>query len=739
MGRKKGATSSLGKGILKDRSKSSKSSIVNDSWLHTSELNDGYDWNRINLRSVTEQSNLEDFLETAELAGTEFTAERLNVKVIDPGQHTGLPSATESIEISKAQRENLAFLQIPRRPKWDSTTSAEQLNQMEKEAFLEWRRELSLLQEKDHIVLTPFERNLDFWRQLWRVIERSDVIVQIVDARNPLLFRCLDLEKYVKEVSSDKENIILISKADLLTQAQREKWGKYFSQQGIRVAFWSAVRETERIEEKEGKEGEPAMADDENDDDSEDEEEEEDDDDDAEEEEDGAQRLSPDNYLPSSMEGMVVSSTDKAGDPSNTNESWNSIADQGQISGAMLHTTEATRSIQTNEQDLRTGGDSLCNESNAVPSRTDMDALSSPRCDDDMDDDVDDVVDSHGDNLSRTTHVASGGAGDGVAMETSCAPSPPEGEIQNLSHLLTGEELLGFFREVHMGRSKVNAEILTMGMVGYPNVGKSSTINALLREKKVPVSATPGRTKHFQTLFVEPTLCLCDCPGLVMPSFVSTKADMYLNGILPIDQMRDFTPPVSLMCQRVPRDVLELTYGINLIEPGEGEDQDRPPTALELLNAHAYVRGFMTQKGVPDSFRSARIVLKDYVNGKILYSIPPPGLSPEEFGSMHYPSLEVGEVKAGSRPKKSANKPMITAGGQTVKKSAAKKVDESFFAKPQVAHTKASAPRVGVVGGVSGGVAGGVPGVGYLGKPWKKQKRGKKEKLRKVYGHLDEK
>ena len=34
--------------------------------------------------------------------------------------------------------------------------------------------------------------------------------------------------------------------------------------------------------------------------------------------------------------------------------------------------------------------------------------------------------------------------------------------------------------------------------VGYPNVGKSSTINAILKEKKVPVSATPGRTKHFQ-------------------------------------------------------------------------------------------------------------------------------------------------------------------------------------------------------------------------------------------------
>lgn len=112
-------------------------------------------------------------------------------------------------------------------------------------------------------------------------------------------------------------------------------------------------------------------------------------------------------------------------------------------------------------------------------------------------------------------------------------------------------------------------------------MGKSSTINTILRNKKVSVSATPGHTKHFQveenslylsvcqlvpfhpqqtesrtlwsrvsfsqTLYVEPGLCLCDCPGLVMPSFVSTKAEMICSGILPIDQMRDHVPALSLI------------------------------------------------------------------------------------------------------------------------------------------------------------------------------------------------
>ena len=69
--------------------------------------------------------------------------------------------------------------------------------------------------------MTPFEKNLEVWKQLWRVVERSEVIVQIVDARNPLLFRCPDLEKYVKEVDSSKKTILLVNKSDLLTPKQR--------------------------------------------------------------------------------------------------------------------------------------------------------------------------------------------------------------------------------------------------------------------------------------------------------------------------------------------------------------------------------------------------------------------------------------------------------------------------------------------------------------------------------------
>ena len=52
--------------------------------LHTTDLDDGYEWGRLNLQSVTERSALNDFLATAELAGTEFTAGVYTISSLSP-------------------------------------------------------------------------------------------------------------------------------------------------------------------------------------------------------------------------------------------------------------------------------------------------------------------------------------------------------------------------------------------------------------------------------------------------------------------------------------------------------------------------------------------------------------------------------------------------------------------------------------------------------------------------------
>ena len=166
------------------------------------------------MRSVTEQAALDEFLSTAELAGTDFTAEKISsIKIIHTDQKNPyLLSAAEERATMKKHSENRTRLTVPRRPAWDARTTPQQLDERERQALLEWRRGLAVLQESNDLLMTPFERNLEVWRQLWRVIERSDLVVQIVDARNPLLFRSEDLEKYVKEVDPRKNNLLLVNK-----------------------------------------------------------------------------------------------------------------------------------------------------------------------------------------------------------------------------------------------------------------------------------------------------------------------------------------------------------------------------------------------------------------------------------------------------------------------------------------------------------------------------------------------
>lgn len=177
-----------------------------------------------------------------------------------------------------------------------------------------------------------------------------------------------------------------------------------------------------------------------------------------------------------------------------------------------------------------------------------------------------------------------------------------------------------------------------IGLVGYPNVGKSSTINALIGSKKVSVSSTPGKTKHFQTIHLSEKVILCDCPGLVFPNFATTKAELVCNGILPIDQLREFTGPAGLVAKRIPQAFIEAVYGMKILTRPLEEGGTGVPTGEEMLMAYAKARGFTrTGQGQPDESRAARYILKDYVKGKLLFCQPPPGdIDPFEFNRELY-------------------------------------------------------------------------------------------------------
>ncbi|XP_022913612.2 large subunit GTPase 1 homolog [Onthophagus taurus] len=610
MGKKnKNSSNQLGRALVKSRfSNTSNKKFTSDgSMLHTTEIQDGYDWGRLNLQSVTEESSFQEFLSTAELAGTEFQAEKLNIKFVNPRSNVGLLTEEEKKRAIEEFDKNKDVVKIPRRPSWTTQMSAEELHQREKDNFLEWRRSLATLQEEKGILLTPYEKNLEFWRQLWRVVEKSDVVIQIVDARNPLLFRCEDLEKYVKEVSDKKTNLVLLNKADFLNDKQRELWAEYFDSLGVKYAFFSALQKDDLDEIKED--------------------------------------------------------SDERKSDLNNDES------------------------ELNIDDIKNDVNLLENEVNAIEKKLDC-----------------------------LLEVASS------LPNVSCELNQDTNSLKNKNKVLSRSELIELFRTIHT-ESKVTEGITTIGLVGYPNVGKSSTINAILTEKKVSVSATPGKTKHFQTLYLTPEILLCDCPGLVMPSFVFSKADMVINGILPIDQMRDHVPPINLVSSLIPRRVIENTYSIMLPNPMEGEDQDRCPTAEEILNAYGYSRGFMTANGQPDNPRAARYILKDFLHGKLLYVHSPPGCDVSKFNDWENKNQSFIKKHLPLREQRAIIGTRVTS----------EDFNKQFFGgNSSGMHTKGTKL-----------ISSGATSATDLGpKPWKKinkhENKKKKEKLRRLYSHLDQ-
>src|SRR5579862_4846145 len=147
----------------------------------------------------------------------------------------------------------------------------------------------------------------------------------------------------------------------------------------------------------------------------------------------------------------------------------------------------------------------------------------------------------------------------------------------------------------NQGHDPAHPSRIVVGLVGYPNVGKSSTINSLLGEKRVSVSSTPGKTKHFQTIHLPSSdddggVILCDCPGLVFPNFASTKAELVCNGVLPIDQLREWTGPAGLLAQRIPREVFEQVYSFKVYSKSDDPETGRSGvTGEELLISFACI------------------------------------------------------------------------------------------------------------------------------------------------------
>ncbi len=192
----------------------------------------------------------------------------------------------------------------------------------------------------------------------------------------------------------------------------------------------------------------------------------------------------------------------------------------------------------------------------------------------------------------------------------------------------THDEEKDFDFEKHV---KYKDGVVTIGCVGYPNVGKSSLLNALYGRKVASVSRTPGHTKHFQTIFLTENVRLCDCPGLVFPSSTPRKLQV-LMGSFPIAQLREPYAAIRFLAERI--DIQKLLV---LTHP----DKEEEWSAMDVCDAFALKRGFFTAKAArPDTYRAANSILRMALDGKITLSLRPKGFKEKQDFWNSHPELE---------------------------------------------------------------------------------------------------
>eukprot|EP00475_Leptophrys_vorax_P045538 TRINITY_DN947_c0_g1_i1.p1 TRINITY_DN947_c0_g1~~TRINITY_DN947_c0_g1_i1.p1 ORF type:complete len:572 (+),score=187.92 TRINITY_DN947_c0_g1_i1:56-1771(+) len=162
---------------------------------------------------------------------------------------------------------------------------------------------------------------------------------------------------------------------------------------------------------------------------------------------------------------------------------------------------------------------------------------------------------------------------------------------------------------------------ISVGLIGYPNVGKSSLINTLRKKKVCKVAPVPGETKVWQYITLFKKLFLIDCPGIV-PAAVAEKdtdTEILLKGVVRIENLDDPVPHVEEVLRRVEHKYLVQIYAIE-----EWVDY------IDFLTQLAKLRGKLLKAGEPDMTAVARLVLHDWQRGRIPWFVPPPEISEDQ-------------------------------------------------------------------------------------------------------------
>ncbi|USP82272.1 Nucleolar GTP-binding protein 2 [Curvularia clavata] len=195
--------------------------------------------------------------------------------------------------------------------------------------------------------------------------------------------------------------------------------------------------------------------------------------------------------------------------------------------------------------------------------------------------------------------------------------------------------LLRQFSSLHSDRKQIS-----VGMVGYPNTGKSSIINTLRKKKVCNVAPIAGETKVWQYITLMKRIYMIDCPGIVPPNQSDTDEDLLLRGSVRVENVEYPAQYIEAVLRKVQPKHLQRTYDI--------KDKDYENDAVRFLEVLCRKSGRLLKGGEADIDGAAKMVLNDWIRGKLPWFTPPPFKEGEESG----PVNEKREGKLGEMSKK---------------------------------------------------------------------------------------
>lgn len=178
--------------------------------------------------------------------------------------------------------------------------------------------------------------------------------------------------------------------------------------------------------------------------------------------------------------------------------------------------------------------------------------------------------------------------------------------------------LLQLFRQFSALHS--DKKQISIGFVGYPNVGKSSIINTLKGENVCSAAPVPGETRTWRYITLFKRIFLIDCPGVVHP-FGNTPTDCVLKNVIRMETITDPADYIGAILARLRPQYVTQHYGVSSwTDP------------MDFLKQLAKKSGKLLKGGDPDINNTARLVLGDWQLGRLPYFVCPPFEEEREDG-----------------------------------------------------------------------------------------------------------